>query len=106
MYAIMETGGLQFNVKEGEKLKVPKIEGKSGEKVSFEKVLLISKDGEAMIGTPYLSGAKIEAEVLEQGKGEKAIVYKFKKRVKYRRKTGHRQDFTEIEIKTINSPKG
>jgi large subunit ribosomal protein L21 len=106
MYAIMETGGLQFNVNEGEKLKIPKIEGKSGEKVSFEKVLLISKDGEAMIGTPYLSGAKIEAEVLKQGKGKKAIVYKFKKRVKYRRKTGHRQDFTEIEIKKIDSPKG
>jgi len=106
MYAIMETGGLQFNVKEGEKLKVPKIEGKSGGKVSFEKVLLISKDGEALIGTPYLSGAKIEAEVLKQGKGEKVTVYKFKKRVKYRRKTGHRQDFTEIEIKKIESPKG
>ena len=106
MYAIMETGGLQFNVKEREKLKVPKIEGKSGEKVFFEKVLLISQDGKAMIGTPYLSGAKIEAEVLKQGKGEKVIVYKFKKRVKYRRKTGHRQDFTEIEIKKIESPKG
>ena len=106
MYAIMETGGLQFNVKEREKLKVPKIEGKSGEKVFFEKVLLISQDGKAMIGTPYLSGAKIEAEVLKQGKGEKVTVYKFKKRVKYRRKTGHRQDFTEIEIKKIESPKG
>jgi len=106
MYAIMETGGLQFNVKEREKLKVPKIEGKSGEKVFFEKVLLISQDGKSMIGTPYLSGAKIEAEVLKQGKGEKVIVYKFKKRVKYRRKTGHRQDFTEIEIKKIESPKG
>ena len=106
MYAIIETGGLQFKVKEGEKLKVPKVDAKAGEKVFFEKVLLISKNGEAAIGTPYISDAKIEAEVLNQGKGDKVTVYKFKKRVKYRRKTGHRQDFTEIEIKKISSPKG
>lgn len=104
MYAVIETGGFQFTVKEGEKLKIPKVEAKPKEKISFDKILLISKDNNPIIGTPYIKGAKIEAEVLNHGKDKKIVVFKFKKRVKYRRKKGHRQDFTEVQIKKINLP--
>lgn len=104
MYAVIETGGFQFTVKEGEKLKIPKIEAKSKEKISFDKILLISKDNDPIIGTPFIKGAKIEAEVLNHGKDKKIVVFKFKRRVKYRRKKGHRQDFTEVQIKKINLP--
>lgn len=104
MYAVIETGGFQFTVKEGEKLKIPKIEAKPKEKISFDKILLISKDNDPVIGTPFIKGAKIEAEVLNHGKDKKIVVFKFKRRVKYRRKKGHRQDFTEVQIKKINLP--
>lgn len=103
MYAILESGGLQFKVEEGEKLKIPKLEAKTGEKVTFDKVLLISRDEkEPLIGMPYLENAKITAEVLSTGKGEKITVYKFKRRVKYRRKKGHRQEYTEVKINKIS----
>jgi len=106
MYAIMQSGGLQFKVEEGEKLKIPKIEAKAGDKVIFDKVLLISREEkEPLIGMPYLEDAKITAEVLSTGKEKKITVYKFKKRVKYRRKKGHRQEYTEVKIKKINLPK-
>jgi len=106
MYAIMQSGGLQFKVEEGEKLKIPKIEAKPGDKITFDKVLLISREKkEPLIGMPYLEDAKITAEVLSTGKGEKITVYKFKRRVKYRRKKGHRQEYTEVKIKKINIPK-
>lgn len=104
MYAVIETGGFQFTVKEGEKLKIPKVEAKPKEKISFDKILLISKDNDPIIGTPFIKGAKIEAEVLNHGKDKKIVVFKFKRRVKYRRKKGHRQDFTEVQIKKINLP--
>lgn len=104
MYAVIETGGFQFTVKEGEKLKIPKIEAKPKEEISFGKILLISKDNDPIIGTPFIKGAKIEAEVLNHGKDKKIVVFKFKRRVKYRRKKGHRQDFTEVQIKKINLP--
>jgi len=104
MYAVIETGGFQFTVKEGEKLKIPKISAKPKEGISFDKILLISKDNDPIIGTPFIKGAKIEAEVLNHGKDKKIVVFKFKRRVKYRRKKGHRQDFTEVQIKKINLP--
>jgi len=106
MYAIMETGGLQFKVQEGDKLKIPKITAEQGKDVAFDKVLLISRDEkEPLVGKPYLEGAKIEAQVLTIGKGEKILVYKFRRRVKYRRKRGHRQDYTQVVINKINVPK-
>lgn len=104
MYAVIETGGFQFTVKEGENLKIPKISAKPKEEISFDKILLISKDNDPIIGTPFIKGAKIEAEVLNHGKDKKIVVFKFKRRVKYRRKKGHRQDFTEVQIKKINLP--
>jgi large subunit ribosomal protein L21 len=106
MYAIMESGGLQFKVEEGKKLKIPKTEAKPGDKITFDKILLISQDEkEPLIGMPYLENARINAEVLSTGKGEKITVYKFKRRVKYRRKTGHRQEYTEVKINKISLPR-
>lgn len=106
MYAIMETGGLQFKVREGDKLKIPKLATVEGKEVAFDKVLLISRDEkEPLVGKPYLEGAKIEAQVLTIGKGEKILVYKFRRRVKYRRKRGHRQDYTQVLINKISVPK-
>ncbi len=106
MYAIMESGGLQFKIEEGAKIKIPKLETKPGDEVVFDKVLLISReDKEPLIGMPYLENARITAEVLSTGKGKKALIYKFKKRVKYRRKRGHRQEYTEIKINKINLSK-
>jgi large subunit ribosomal protein L21 len=106
MYAILESGGLQFKVEEGEKLKIPKLEAKPGEKITFDKILLISRDEkEPLIGMPYLENAKISAEVLSTGKEAKITVYKFKRRVKYRRKKGHRQEYTQVKINKISTPR-
>jgi len=103
MYAILETGGFQFSIKEGEKLRVPKLQAQVKEKVIFDKVLFIG--GEVpRIGAPYVKDAKVEAEVLGSGRGEKITVFKFKRRVKYRKKTGHRQEYTEVKIEKILSP--
>ncbi|KPL00714.1 MAG: 50S ribosomal protein L21 [candidate division Zixibacteria bacterium SM23_73_3] len=104
MYAILETGGFQFSVKEGEKIKIPKLQVQPKEKVTLNKVLFIGGE-KTLIGTPYIKNAKVKAEVLGSGKGEKVTVFKFKRRVKYRRRKGHRQEYTEIEIEKILRPK-
>ncbi|MBN2226776.1 MAG: 50S ribosomal protein L21 [candidate division Zixibacteria bacterium] len=104
MYAVFESGGLQFNVAEGNTVKVPHLTANPGENISLDKVLLINDGDNAKIGNPYLDSAHIEAEVIQQGLAEKLTVYKFRKRTKYRRHNGHRQGFTEIKIKKIVSP--
>jgi len=104
MYAILETGGFQFSVKEGEKIRIPKLQVQPKEKVTLNKVLFIGGE-KTLIGTPYIKNAKVKAEVLGSGKGEKVTVFKFKRRVKYRRRKGHRQEYTEIEIEKILRPK-
>ncbi len=103
MYAILESGGFQFRVQEGEKIRVPKLETQPQGRIVFQKVLFIGGDS-PRIGTPYLENAKVEAEVVGCGKGEKVTVFKFKRRVKYRRKKGHRQEYTEVRIKKILPP--
>ena len=105
MYAILETGGLQFKVTEGEVLKIPKLGIEPKEEVVFENILLAAEKDKILIGKPYIKGAKVTAEVLANGKSPKVIVFKFKRRVKYRRKRGHRQDYTEIKINEIKLPK-
>ncbi|MCK5127411.1 MAG: 50S ribosomal protein L21 [candidate division Zixibacteria bacterium] len=104
MYAVIETGGTQFRVEEGVQVKVPLMDGSAGDKVSIDKVLLISGDKESQIGKPYLDNANVEAELIGHGKDDKVIVYKFKRRTKYRRSNGHRQQFTELKITKINAP--
>ena len=102
MYAIVESGGFQFNVKEREKIKIPKLEAKPKDKITFDRVLLLGGE-KPLIGAPYVKDAKVEAEVLSLGKAEKITVFKFKK-VKYRRKKGHRQEYTEVQINKIHAP--
>ena len=103
MYAILETGGFQFSVKEGEKIRIPKLQAQPKERIILDKVLFISGEN-PQIGAPYVKDAKVEAEILGSGKGEKVTVFKFKRRVKYRKKTGHRQEYTEVKIHKILSP--
>lgn len=104
MYAIFESGGLQFNAEEGTLLKVPFMAIKPGETVSIDKVLLINDGKNAFTGTPYLDSARVEAEIMEEGRARKIDVYKFKRRTKYRKMTGHRQKYTQIKIKKIVPP--
>ena len=104
MYAVIETGGTQFTVEEGALVRVPQIDGSIGDKITLDKVLLISNDNEPKVGTPYLENATVNAELTAQDKDDKITVYKFKRRTKYRRTKGHRQSFTELKILKINAP--
>ena len=103
MRAIIETGGSQIPVETDARCKIPKIEAEVGKEVDFDKVLFVSKDEKPQIGNPYVEGASVKAEVVSHGKLDKVTVFKFKRRVKYRKKTGHRQQYTEILVKEINS---
>ncbi|MBO8158713.1 50S ribosomal protein L21 [Thermosyntropha sp.] len=102
MYAVIKTGGKQYKVSEGDIVKVEKLPAEPGEKVTLEEVLLINdENGTIKVGKPVIEGAKVIAEVLEQGKGKKIYVMKYKRRKNYRRKQGHRQPFTKIKIEKI-----
>ncbi|SKC64589.1 50S ribosomal protein L21 [Maledivibacter halophilus] len=103
MYAIIETGGKQYRVEEGDTLFVEKIDSNAGETVEFDKVLAVSNAGKLSVGTPFVEGAKVSASVVEQGKGKKIIVFKYKSKKDYRRKQGHRQPHTKIKIEKINA---
>lgn len=104
MFSIIQTGGKQYLVKEGQVLKIEKLPGEKGSQVVFDKVLMAaSEDGsEVKIGRPYLEGATILGEILEQGRGRKILVVKYKPKVRYRRKRGHRQFFTKVKITMAN----
>jgi large subunit ribosomal protein L21 len=103
MYAVMRTGGKQYKVREGEVLRIDKIPGTVGEPVSFGSVLLIS-DGETVrLGQPVLDGAAVQGHIVEHGKAKKIIVFKHKRRKRYRRKQGHRQAFTAVKIDRIEA---
>ena len=98
MYAIFRALGKQFRAEKGKTLRLPLFDGEAGSKVTFDEVLL-SSDGETIrAGTPLVSGAKVEAEIVGVGKEPKIYVFKFKRRKNYRRKTGHRQKYTEVRI--------
>jgi large subunit ribosomal protein L21 len=102
MEAIVEIKGHQYKVKEGNKIEVPKLEGKEGDKVEFP--ILVLMGSKNIIGTPYVEGAKCEAEIVEFGRSPKIIVYKYKSKKRYRRKRGHRQQYTKILINKILPP--
>jgi large subunit ribosomal protein L21 len=98
MYAIFRALGKQFRAEKGKTIRLPLMDAEAGSKVTFDEVLL-SSDGETIrAGTPLVSGARVEAEVVGQGKEPKIYVFKFKRRKNYRRKTGHRQKYTEVRI--------
>jgi large subunit ribosomal protein L21 len=102
MRAIIESGGTQIPVEVNAKCKIPRADAKVGEVINFDKVLMISKDGEPTVGKPYIEGASVRGEVVGHGRFDKVTVFKFKRRRKYRRKTGHKQDFTEVLVKEIS----
>ncbi len=102
MYAIVEIAGQQFKVEKENKIFVHRLDSKVGDKIEFEKVLLVDNEGDVKIGAPTIEGAKIEAEVIDHVRGDKVIVFKKKRRKGYQKQNGHRQDFTRIEIKSIN----
>ncbi|MEA2030297.1 MAG: 50S ribosomal protein L21 [candidate division Zixibacteria bacterium] len=104
MYAVFEVSGSQFTAQEGDILKVPLQKSESGDKIDIENVLLIKDKDSALIGTPTVADAKIEAEVIGNVKNDKVLIFKYKRRTKYRRTMGHRQKITEIKINKIVSP--
>ena len=101
MYAVIKTGGKQFQVSEGDVIQVEKLEGQLGDTVEIAEVLMLRTDSDVKIGTPLVEGAAVSATILDQTKGKKIIVYKFKRRKDYRRKQGHRQKYTKLRIDAI-----
>lgn len=100
MYAVIKTGGKQYRVAAGDVIKVEKLDGDIGASVDFDQVLMVGGD-DAKVGTPLVDGAKVTAEVLEQGKGDKVLIFKKKRRKNYRRTRGHRQHETVLRISDI-----
>ena len=97
-YAIIRAGGKQFRVEPGKTIRIPSIKGDAGTKVEFNEVLLGSDGSNVQTGIPTLSGAKVTGEIVKHGLGDKIVIFKFKRRKNYRRKTGHRQRYTEVRI--------
>ena len=105
MYAIAEVSGKQFKVEPGIDLKVPKQSGKVGDKLVFDKVLYLKNDNDNIVGTPFVKDVSVEAKITSHGRDKKIIVFKMKRRKRYRRKHGHRQEFSIITINKIDSKK-
>ena len=101
MYAIVETGGKQYRVQRDQIIDVERLPAQVGEEVALDKVLLVAHDGEVTVGQPTVEGAKVRATVLRHDRARKVIVFKFKRRRRYRRKAGHRQHFTRLRIEEI-----
>lgn len=102
MYAVIKTGGKQYKVSEGDLVKVEKLEGAVGDTIELDEVLMVGGE-EVKIGTPLLPGAKVKARIVEQGKDKKILVFKSKRRKNYRRKYGHRQPITRLQITGIEA---
>ncbi|NQU51684.1 MAG: 50S ribosomal protein L21 [Bacteroidetes bacterium] len=101
MYAIVEIAGQQFKVEKDKKLFVHRLDSEAGDSLDFEKVLLVDNDGKIAVGTPTVEGAKVSVKVLGHVQGDKVIVFKKKRRKGYKKKNGHRQQFTQIQVETI-----
>ncbi|MBN1351351.1 50S ribosomal protein L21 [candidate division KSB1 bacterium] len=101
MYAIVEIAGTQFKVEKDRKILAPKLDGKAGDELTLDKVLLVADEGNVKIGHPVVEGASVKATILGATRGEKVIVFKKKRRKAYRVKNGHRQDYTELQINEI-----
>lgn len=102
MYAVIKTGGKQYRVSEGDRIRVEKLPGAVGDSIELPEVLMIGGDKVA-IGAPRVEGAKVAAQIIGQGRGKKIIVFKIKRRKGYRRKAGHRQPFTELKVTGISA---
>ena len=101
MLAVIKTGGKQYLVKKGDKVKIEKLEGEVGDKITFSEVLFLGDEKEVKIGTPFVAGAKVEGKILKQGKAKKVTGVKHKAKKRYSVKFGHRQELTEVEIVKI-----
>lgn len=101
LYALIETGGKQYKVEEGQELRVELLAADANEEVTFDRVLMVKNGDDLTVGKPFVEGAKVTAKVLEHGKGPKMVVYKYKPKKNYRRKQGHRQPYTKISIQAI-----
>lgn len=101
MFAVMETGGKQYKVSVGDEVLIEKLEAQVGDKIAFDVLMLEKEDGTTVFGTPVVSDVKVNAEVLEHGKADKIIVYKYQSKEKHRSKNGHRQPYTKIKINEI-----
>ena len=102
LHAIIETGGKQYKVAEGDTIFIEKLQAEAGEKVTFDKVLAVIGDDTQSFGSPFVAGATVSAEVVKNGKAKKIIVYKMKAKKNYRRKQGHRQPYTKVQISAIS----
>jgi len=103
MYAVVRTGGKQLRVAPGDAVRADKLEGTVGDRVELSEVLLVGGEGDARIGTPLVSGAKVVGTITAQDRGEKITIFKMKRRKGYRRKTGHRQYYTEVRVDEIEA---
>ena len=99
--AIVETGGKQYLVNSGSKIQVEKLDGNVGDTIKLDNVLLVAKDSDVQFGQPMVKGAVIEAKILKQSRSKKILVFKYKAKSKYRRKQGHRQYYTELEVLSV-----
>ncbi|MFW5992434.1 MAG: 50S ribosomal protein L21 [Halanaerobiaceae bacterium] len=103
MYAVIKTGGKQYRVEEGRFIKVEKLTVEEGDTVEFDKVLTVVDEDGPKFGRPFLEGARVTGTVLEQGKNKKIIVFKYRRKKRYRKKTGHRQPYTKVLIESIEA---
>ena len=103
MFAVVDLGGSQIKVEEGDRVRVNTISGEPGDKITLENVLLIDQDGDTKVGTPKVEGASVEASIVEHGKAKKVRVFKMKRRKGYRRHNGHRQPYTDLQIDKISA---
>ncbi|PIE06198.1 MAG: 50S ribosomal protein L21 [Sorangium cellulosum] len=101
MYAVIKTGGKQYRVAKGQNLRIEKVAGEPGDKVTFDQVLMVGGNETPSVGKPIVDGAKVEAKIVAQDRAKKIIVFKFRRRKNYRRKQGHRQPYTELQITNI-----
>ena len=104
MYAVIETGGKQYRVQPGDTVVVETLPGESGDAIEFGRVLLISDDESVAVGRPLIEGARVTGKIVEHGLGEKLTVYKFKRRKNYRKRNGHRQQYTAVKIESVVGP--
>lgn len=103
MYAIIETGGKQYKVAEGDVVFIEKLDVNEGDTVTFDKVLMAGEGADVKVGTPVVEGATVTAKVLKNGKAKKVLVFKMKRKKNERKKRGHRQPFTKVEITAVNA---
>ena len=103
MYAIIQTGGKQYKVSEGDVVYIEKLEAEEGASVNFEEVLAVGEGAELKFGAPFVSGAAVSAKVLKNGKAKKVLIFKYKPKKGYRRRQGHRQPYTKVQIEKINA---